>query len=232
MISATVSNALTCIIPARDDASYTSKDDCPILKQCQKYNPFCTVNAVCNSAPERHGEQLYPENAVKISGKIWKIDWREELTLPPKYFTYCNRPIHIFTQAEGKCDTPLGTIKAVQHQIELKRKDNWPIYSASHLPGPKAGELETLEINGMLDMDIIEPIQTDRASPIVFLPKEDVTLSFCVDYRKLKAVKMLYSYLILHMDYSIDSLGDATIFSTWDTNSRYWQVWISEEHVN
>lgn len=61
-----------------------------------------------------------------------------------------------------------------------------------------------------------------------FAPKKDRTLQFCVDYRKLTAVAILDSYHIAHIDEFIDSPRDATIFSTLDGKSGYWQVEVAD----
>ena len=76
---------------------------------------------------------------------------------------------------------------------------------------------------------VIEPATKEWASPVVFVPKSDGTLRFCVDYRKLNAMKIRDSYPIPRMDECIDYLGKATIFTTLDCMSGYWQVDIAEE---
>jgi len=63
----------------------------------------------------------------------------------------------------------------------------------------------------------------------VLVPKKDGTLRFCVDYRLLNVVTKKYSYPLARMDECIDSLGEATIFSTLDCNSGYWPVAIAPE---
>ena len=81
----------------------------------------------------------------------------------------------------------------------------------------------------MLRAGVIEPTSPEWASPVVFVPKMDGTMRFCVDYRKLNAVTVCNSYPLLCMDESIDSLDDATFFTTLDCISGYWLVEITEE---
>lgn len=64
---------------------------------------------------------------------------------------------------------------------------------------------------------------------IVVVPKKDGTLRICVDYRKLNALTIRDSYPIPHMEECINSLGDATMFSTLDATSGFWQAEIAEE---
>lgn len=70
-------------------------------------------------------------------------------------------------------------------------------------------EFEKTKIDKILAENIIESAQTEWAAPIVFAPKKDRTLWFCVDYRKLNAVTGRDSYPIPRMDGSIDSEGKA-----------------------
>ena len=73
----------------------------------------------------------------------------------------------------------------------------------------------------MLRAGVIKLATAEWASPVVFFPKKDGTMRFCVDYRKLNAVTVRDSYPVPRMDESIDSLGEATIFTTLDCNSGY-----------
>jgi Reverse transcriptase (RNA-dependent DNA polymerase) len=67
---------------------------------------------------------------------------------------------------------------------------------------------------------------------VVLITKSDGTIRFCVDYRKLNALTVKDSYPLPRMDECLDSLGDATIFSTLDCNSGYWQIAMREEDKN
>lgn len=81
----------------------------------------------------------------------------------------------------------------------------------------------------MLKLGGEEPTTTEWASPLVFVPKKDGNLRFCVGYRKLNAVTVGESYLIPRMDERIDSLREASIYSTLDGNSGYWQIEIYQK---
>lgn len=76
----------------------------------------------------------------------------------------------------------------------------------------------------MLEMDVIELAHREWMVPIVFAPKKDWMLWFRMHYRKLNAVAVWDSYLILCMHECMDSLGNAMIFLEPDVNSGYWPV--------
>jgi hypothetical protein len=79
-------------------------------------------------------------------------------------------------------------------------------------------------VKRMLNINVIEPAAGPWSSPIVLIPKPDVSVRFCVDYRKLNAVAENDSYALPRADDCLDSLGDAKFFTTLDANCGYWQI--------
>ena len=122
----------------------------------------------------------------------------------------------------------LGNINVTEHAIDLipgARSFKSPPYRA----GPKTRELEQFEITKQLKADVIEPAYSEWAAPVLFAPKKDGKLRFCIDYRKLNQASVKDSYPLPRMDECIDSLGTAKIFTTLDAYSGYWQVPIRQE---
>jgi len=117
----------------------------------------------------------------------------------------------------------LGVIKTVQDRIDLTPGAR-PVRFAPRRAGPRARDAENAEVKRQLAADVIEPTSSEWGFPVVLVPKKDGTLRFCVDYRLLNAVTKKDSYPLPRMDECIDSLGDATVFSTLDCNAGYWQV--------
>ena len=68
----------------------------------------------------------------------------------------------------------------------------------------------------MLNAGGIEPSTFEWAAPVVFAPKKDGMIRFCIDYRRLNYVTLRESYHIPRMEEYIDTLGEAAIFSTLD----------------
>lgn len=74
----------------------------------------------------------------------------------------------------------------------------------------------------MLNEGIIVPAQSEWASLFLLVPKPDKKTRFCVDYHQLNARKIKDRYSLPRMNKFIDSLGDASCFTTIDANWGYW----------
>jgi len=64
---------------------------------------------------------------------------------------------------------------------------------------------------------------------VVVVPKPGGHFRFCVDYRRLNERTVKDVYPIPRMDDCLDSLNDATVFSTLDCNAGYWQIPVAAE---
>ena len=71
---------------------------------------------------------------------------------------------------------------------------------------PKTRELEQFEIDKQLKAGVIEPSNSEWAAPVLFAPKKDGRLRFCIDYGRLNTITVKYSYPIPRLDECIDSL--------------------------
>ena len=142
-----------------------------------------------------------------------------------KYHQSIKKMLHKYN---AMWDGSIGEISTVNHHIHLQPGTR-PIAQHPYRAGPRAREAEKAEVDRMLEAGVIEPAQSEWASPIVLVPKPDGSLRFCVDYRRLNAVTVKDTYPLPRMDECIDSLGDANIFTTLDCNSGYWQIPIAPE---
>ena len=125
-------------------------------------------------------------------------------------------------------DGNLITISATEHHIELE-KGTKPLSSMPYRQGPAMRTKVAEEIEKMLNAGVIEPTPSEWASPVVLVPKKDGSLRFCVSYRRSSTQTIRDAYPLPRMDDCIDALGDVRISSTFDCNSGYWPIPVSQE---
>ena len=90
------------------------------------------------------------------------------------------------------------------------------MYSAPYWPGPhRRIEIEK-QVKKALNLGVTEPSDAEWSFPEVFVPKSGGHFRFCVDCRRLNERTVKDVYQIPRMDNWLDSLGDATVFSTLD----------------
>ncbi|KAE9029633.1 hypothetical protein PR001_g11481 [Phytophthora rubi] len=87
------------------------------------------------------------------------------------------------------------------------------------------------EVEEYLDLGLIRPSNSPRASPVLMIRKPDGEIRLCIDYRRLNAVTVKDCYPMPLIDDIIDVLGDARLFSTMDIASGYWNVPMHENSV-
>ena len=81
-------------------------------------------------------------------------------------------------------------------------------------------EIEKAEVDKMIELKMaVSAPPTEWAAPVVVTPKKDGTLRLCVNYRRLNAMTVRDAYPIPKMYECINSLWDAKVFSTLDSNS-------------
>lgn len=153
--------------------------------------------------------------------------WRQTAYIGSKERSVRNDILNLLPEFASMCNGSPRTSTTVKHQTDLKA-DSRPAFQHLHRIGLKTTEREGQEIVGMLNEGVIEPVVVERASSVVFTPKNDCKLRFCVDSRKLDAMTIPNTYRLSHMDESLHSLWDATSFPMIDRNSGYSYVAIRE----
>jgi len=167
----------------------------------------------------------FPERP-DVDGELWKEEVNLNHLLPKQREIVWG----LLAKYRQMWDGHLGHVTTANHRIELIPGAK-PVQVQPYRAGPRARELESEEVQRMLKAGVIEPAISEWASPVVLVPKPDGKMRFCVDYRKLNAITVRDTYPLPRMDECIDSLGDATLFSTLDCNSGYWQIPVSPEDI-
>ena len=83
----------------------------------------------------------------------------------------------------------------------------------------------------MLEHGFIRPSQSPWGSPVLFVPKKDGGLRFCVDYRWLNKRTIRNRYPLPLPEEMMDRLWGSQVFSKIDLWSGYWQIPVRDEDV-
>ena len=81
----------------------------------------------------------------------------------------------------------------------------------------------------MLDIGAIQRSTSPWASPVVLVHKKDGSLQFCIDLRKLNNQTIKDAQSLPRIKDSLNCLDGATIFTSLDLQSGYWQVEMTED---
>ncbi|KYO19812.1 hypothetical protein Y1Q_0016067 [Alligator mississippiensis] len=108
----------------------------------------------------------------------------------------------VFSNKPGKMDLAVHTIDTGSHH---------PIQSRSYPVNEKVKQEITHEITEMKGLGVIWPSLSLWASPVVLVQKQDGSIRFCVDYRKLNAITTPDAYPMPRMDTLLDCLGPAKV---------------------
>ena len=130
---------------------------------------------------------------------------------------------HLFS----KGITDLGNCDLVKHKINLT--DEKP-FREHHRKIPPAIFQEVREhLKEMIEADAIRPSCSPYSSNMVIVRKKDVTIRFCVDFRKLNNKTIKDAYAIQRVEDTLHLLAKAKYFSKIYLRSGYWQVEIEEK---
>jgi hypothetical protein len=121
--------------------------------------------------------------------------------------------------------TNLGKTTVLAHDI-ITTGD--PVKQYAHRESRKDREVVQIEVKCMLDAGVASPSYSPWALPVVLVEKKDASTRFCVDYRRLNALTKKDNYPLPRIDDTLDQLESATIFSSLDLASGFWQVPLTE----
>ncbi|CAC5404277.1 unnamed protein product [Mytilus coruscus] len=133
----------------------------------------------------------------------------------------------------------LGCTDLHPHRIDTG--DAAPVRQRFYRQSPAMKTESSKHIKEMLDNNIIEPSQSEWASPVCLVRKKGSTSSssasnqpqyrFCIDFRQLNLLCVKRVYPIVQMDDIVDMLGEAKakFYSTVDMFNGYHQIKLDPE---
>lgn len=74
----------------------------------------------------------------------------------------------------------MGQIRVVLYKFELSSLSVWQIQCAPYFAGPKVCQFGKNDIARILELEVINPAQTEWAAAVVFVSSEDNMIWICV----------------------------------------------------
>ena len=121
-----------------------------------------------------------------------------------------------------------GQAKCTAHEIRLK-PDVKPIRQPLRRAAYTERALIRKEVSEMLEKGVIRPSSSPWSSPVHLVPKNDGTMRFCIDYRKVNSETVLDAFPLPHIGDLRERLRGAQYFSCLDLMAGYWQIPLQEE---
>ena len=190
-----------------------------------------TEIAVCEPAASITLTNIADEGQVEVSPRGKKEPVLEHLRLLFESSTgnLCDQDkekvaevLTCFQDVFSKGSHDLGRATSVKHDIVTG--DATPVKQPPRRIPVSRREEAFKAIEDMEKQGIVEPSTSPWSSPVVLVRKKDGSTRFCVDYRRLNDVTQKDSFPLPRIDVTLDALNAATMFSTLDLKSGYWQV--------
>ena len=141
-----------------------------------------------------------------------------------------NRLLRAYEDVFSAKDTPAGLADVPECEIFLKPNTEPIKQNARHYSYMQSDTVEK-HVEQMLKDGVIRPSNSPWASPCLIVPKKDGSQRFCVNYKKLNASTVKDAYPLPKIREIFYQLNGATIFSTLDLKSAYWQLPMKEECI-
>ena len=182
--------------------------------QDQENMNYCSTREVPKLTPEK--ERLL-FNKINLSGAD---SWDPKLEEAKQLFREYG---HIFALES----LDMGHTPMVKHEIRL---DNYAPFKERYcrIPPHLFDEVKN-HLKEMIEVGAIHKSNSPWASAVVLVRKKDGSLRFCIDLRKLNAHTIKDAYSLPRINETLDCLGGATVFTSLDLKSGYWQVEMEEE---
>ena len=192
-------------------------------------NSFSTGGKGANEQPVRfslNGGQGISQVQEEIEGHLHAKEEMTKLTLSELDRQRLDQVFEdfsdVFSEVPGRTDV-------TTHRIDVGEAH--PIRSHPYKVSPEKRQALDEELDRLLDLGKIEPSDSPWAAPVVMVPKKNGKYRMCVDYRKLNTVTKVDAFPMPTVDDILSSLHGASVFSSLDLRSGYWQVRVADEDV-
>ena len=118
--------------------------------------------------------------------------------------------------------------RGIGHAIHLEQGAAPPYKAIYRMTQTELQEVKS-QIADLLRKNFIEPANSPFGAPVIFVKKKDGTLRMCIDFRALNKLTKKNRYPLPRIDDLLDKLQGASVFSSLDLMSGYFQIRISDE---
>ena len=190
---------------------------------------YCADNSIdnanislCQSIEEDPRFNEYVKTAADMGVTLDNSDLSETDKVSFLAFLGKNRDVFAVSLHE------LGSTSIHKHVIDTG--DAAPIKKRFYRQTPQMREETSSQITEMLRAGIIEPSTSGWQAPVVMVKKKCGSYRCAIDYRGLNSVTRPFSWPIPRLETIFDALGEAqaTVYSTIDLASGFWQVALDE----
>ncbi|KAL4311186.1 hypothetical protein GQ457_01G017040 [Hibiscus cannabinus] len=106
-----------------------------------------------------------------------------------------------------------------------------PVSMAPYRISPTELKELKAQLQELLDRGFIRPSVSPWGAPMLFVKKNDGSMSLCIDYRQLNKVTIKNKYPFPRIDDLFDQLKGAAVFSKIDLRSGYYQLRVKDEDI-
>ena len=131
-----------------------------------------------------------------------------------------------YKQVFAEHEYDLGQTALVKHTIPLT--DERPIKQRPYRIPYALQEDVKRQVKEMAEHGIIRKSASPWTAPVVMVKKKDGKMRFCIDFRRVNSITRKDTYPLPRIDEMLDKLSEATIFTTLDLQSGYWQIELEE----
>lgn len=179
--------------------------------------PFVTKEVFCTPHLNFYLAVPLPPDTIETNQLIHKLVQAADTTTE-----YKGSLQGVMREWSTVCTITIGHTKIVKHSIITHNEV--PVRRRPFRVSRERQLIIDREVQEMLAKGIIRSSVSPWASSVVLVPKKDGSTRFCIDYRGLNAKTYLDCYPMPQILEILESLHGATVFSTLDLKSGYWQL--------
>ena len=138
-----------------------------------------------------------------------------------------NNILDTYEDIFSKTKSDMGHTHLITHDIKLK-PDAKDFHEPLRKTSPEKRAIIDEDVDGFMEKGVIKPSQSPFASAVVLAKKQDGTLRFCVDFRRLNDITVRDAYPLPRIDEHLESIGSACYFTSLDMGNAFWQVPLAE----